>query len=344
MVRNILFGIDKKKSIVCIEAGIQGWNSIELKELLQSSIEYLDSSSVIKLSINRNNSYLLQVIELLRNKNITHYIYDPRTGSQNWLFGFIQSILISLIFMWYNITPIVILTDLAIIKWRNQALVVTANRGQVVSLFLPKVVSKIFPHNRICGPLIMPLSKKTNNYLNNLISEKIQTDSREAIFAGSLYEPRASILKEIQSNTRKLGQDLRIIGREIGQPKDSDNLYWERLVNADIVVTTAVQMIQTGADWTHLPHFIYRYIEVLAAGSLLIAEEIPGISRYFNPDEHFVTFESPLEASKKISFYLNNDNERRLIAIRGKQRANEIINSQTYWQIIDSSLGKHSLL
>ena len=99
-------------------------------------------------------------------------------------------------------------------------------------------------------------------------------------------------------------------------------------------------MIQTGADWTHLPHFIYRYIEVLAAGSLLIAEEIPGISRYFNPDEHFVTFESPLEASKKISFYLNNDNERRLIAIRGKQRANEIINSQTYWQIIDSSLGK----
>ena len=67
---------------------------------------------------------------------------------------------------------------------------------------------------------------------------------------------------------------------KIGQPKDSDNLYWERLINADIVVTTAVQMIQTGADWAHLPHFIYRYIEVLAAGSLLIAEEIPGISRY----------------------------------------------------------------
>ena len=78
LVRNILFGIDKKKSIVCIEAGIQGWNSIELKELLQSSIEYLDSSSVIKLSINRNNSYLLQVIELLRNKNITHYIYTTQ--------------------------------------------------------------------------------------------------------------------------------------------------------------------------------------------------------------------------------------------------------------------------
>ena len=45
-------------------------------------------------------------------------------------------------------------------------------------------------------------------------------------------------------------------------------------------------------DWSWIQNLVYRYLEVLASGSLLIAPNVPGVDRYFKPGIHFVSYEN----------------------------------------------------
>jgi spore maturation protein CgeB len=109
-------------------------------------------------------------------------------------------------------------------------------------------------------------------------------------------------------------------------------------------VTTADQAIENGRDWNHVPHFLYRYLEVLACGTLLVAQDVPSVRRYFTPGIHFVSFDSPAEAIEVISHYLDNEEERLLIARQGKERADTLIMARSFWVQIDSGLGYYSLI
>lgn len=346
ILRSLFLKVEKSKnrnSQICIEAGHKGWESIELQELYQSAVEYLGDNNVKKLSIDHNAHYFREAKKLIHNNNITHYVYDPRTGDQRALFGIFQSFQIAVLLFWNNITPISILTDLSIRTWRAQSAILTSKSGLVVSLMSPKMVSPIYPHKRLIGPCLMPLSIKTNKFLDKLISIKQPNEYPRSIFSGSLYEPRTSILKEIEEIVHSKGKNFEIIGRDIGKKKSPKEDYWSRLVSSDIVLTTAVQMSQNGTDWSEIPHFLYRYIEVLASGSFLIAEEVPGIRKYFTPDEHFVAFLNPNDAAKKIDFYLDNSSARNKIAAAGKKRADELVNGRFYWASIDLALRQKGL-
>ena len=339
-----LFSLNKlnqnKKTKICIEAGEKGWESIELQELYQSAIEYLGSENVEKLSIPKEKNYVKTVHDFINTHNITHYVYDPRTGDQRQIYGLFESFRISIILYWNNITPISILTDLSIRIWRAQSAILTAKKGLVVCLMSPRMIKQIYPHKRLVGPCLMPLSIKTNQSLDKLIANKQPNNNPRSIFSGSLYEPRTSILNEIKDIVEKKGKSFEIIGRDIGMQKAPKEDYWNRLVSSDIVLTTAVQMNQGGTDWSEIPHFLYRYIEVLASGSLLIAEEVPGIRKYFIPKKHYVAFSTPEDAAKKIDFYTDNPILRKKIAAEGKKRADELINGRFYWASIDLAL-KH---
>jgi hypothetical protein len=338
-----LFGEKKIKNRqikICIEAGENGWQSIELQELYQSAIEYLGIDNVKKLSIPLDENYLRSVKNFLHTNEITHYVYDPRTGDQGVLRGLFQSFAITILLFRNYITPISILTDLSIRAWRAQSAIVTSKKGLVVSLMSPRMMKPIYPHTRLVGPCLMPLSQKTNNSLNKLISAKTVNSNPTSIFSGSLYEPRTAILNEIQKIVAQRGKIFEIAGRGIGKKKAPKEDYWNRLVTSDIVLTTAVQMSQKGTDWAEIPHFLYRYLEVLASGSFLIAEEVPGIRKYFIPDQHFVSFLGPEDAADKIDFYTDNPVERKRIAAAGKKKADELINARFYWASIDIAL-KH---
>jgi hypothetical protein len=323
---------------------VKGWELIEYKELIISASEYLGPESVIKVEIDKSINYIGQIKKAIKKNKPTHYVYDARTGSQNWFKGLFQAFRISIIFQINGIVPICILTDLPVRTWRNQCGVVSAKRGLVVSLMSPKDIHSIFPHRRIIGPLNMPFSKKTATFLKNLINSKKETTSPNIIFTGSLYEPRTTTLNSINVELKKRGYEIEMKGRELGTTKFTDEDYWSRLVEASIVITTSSQISSKETDWTHLPHLIYRYIEVPASGTLLIAPSVPSIERFFRPNVHFVSFDSIHEAVEKIEFYLNNKDARNEIIKNGFEKAHSIINSNLYWISIDIALGKYSLL
>ena len=61
-----------------------------------------------------------------------------------------------------------------------------------------------------------------------------------------------------------------------------------------------------------LPHLVYRYTEVLASGSLLVAPIVPGVEEYFRPGVDFVSFQSELEydgAVKDVQIPLLEDKD-----------------------------------
>lgn len=327
---------------ICIEAGVGGWNIIEYKELYESALEYTDNLSIERVVIENDRPYLTQVYQALHQSKPTHYAYSPRTGAQSWLHGLFQAFSLLFVLSWHGIIPIVFLTDLAVRRWRAQSAIVTAHTGIVVGLMLPRIISSIFPHRRIIGPYIMPFSVKTMTTLAEQKAESSQVPGCNPLFTGSLYEPRTTKLLAIREGLEKCGIKFDIKGR-IDGVRISDQEYWSRMISAPIVVTTADQVDQSGADWPWLQHFIYRYLEVMVCGSLLVAPELPGISRYFQAGIHYVSYDSIDEAIDKIAFYCENDMERIAIAEQGQARAGALITTRSFWSGIDIALGRDSL-
>jgi len=189
----------------------------------------------------------------------------------------------------------------------------------------------------------MPFSIETLNSLEILKSDSRRKQSVNPLFVGSMYEPRTSTLNSIRENLLPKGIEFEIRGRVLGSKRVSDSEYWEALVDSPIVLTTADQIPQAGADWPWLPHFVYRYTEVLAAGSLLFAPNIPGVSRYFLPGVHFVSFDGVEDAAEKITFFVNNKEERIAIANNGNRQIKHLVTSRCFWLTIDVALGYNSL-
>ena len=331
---------------LCIEAGVRGWESIEFKELYRSSCEYLSPQYVHRLVVQSDQSYLKQIANLLQSKPITHYLYDPRTHNSNLLLwgALWQSLRVAILLAKHGIVPIILLTDLSVRAWRAQAAIVSARKGVVVCFMAPKCVGPIFPHRRLLGPCLMPFSVQTMQMLTGLIKDRKKIIPPIALFSGSLYEPRTTKLEQIRTGLAARGFIFDVKGRPMGSARVSDEEYWSRLCYADIIVTTADQAIQNGTDWTHIPHLIYRYLEVLASGALLVAQDVPSVRRYFTPGVHFVSFDSPIDAVEVISYYMQNEFERRLIAEQGHKRATALITMRIFWLSVDAMLGRESLI
>lgn len=324
---------------LCIEAGVRGWESIEFKELFKSAREYAGENSVLKLVVTPDRPYLEQVTDVLCSGEVRHYVYDPRTGDQRFFRGMLQSCWIAILFVRFDVVPIVLLTDLSVRTWRCQAAVVSAIRGCVVCFMAPKMVQPIFPHRRLIGPSLMPFSLETFCHVSQISAKRVDMGTPKAIFAGSLYEPRTTTLNKIQALLGGRNILFEVKGRVVGGARISDDEYWERLCFSDIIFTTADQMIQSGTDWTHIPHLVYRYLEALISGSMLIAQAVPSVERYFTPGKHFVKFESAEHAASLIEYYLKNPEERLNIAKAGRDRAKALIEARCFWVNIDCMLG-----
>ena len=330
-------------TMLCIEAGVRGWNLLEYKDLYASACEYLGNTHVHKIIINKDENYLTQVKRVLDNIRPTHYFYDARTGSQKWSIGLWQAFKISFLLFKRGIIPICFLTDFSVRIWRAQCAVVTAKTGIVIYHMSPRIVHPIFPHSRQVAPTLLCISEAKMKLLNELTKKHIKTKPATAVFIGSLYEPRTTILREIKEGLAAKGFNLVIKGRDLGTSRFSDFEYYSTIINAALVITTAEQAIQRGVDWAWLPHLVGRIFEVTACGTLLVAQEIPGIQRFLTPGKHFVSYTSPADAIDVICYYLVNEVERNKIAQRGRARIQALVSARTYWTNIDVALGKDSL-
>ena len=328
-----------------IEAGERGWQAIEFQELYQSAVEYLGSSAVEKLVVDKSKAYVPQVRKALKNGQITHYFYDPRTGSQELFGGFVEAVRLAVLFARYRVSPIVYLTDLAYRQWRCKSASVSAVSGVTVTFMMPKLVQPIFPHRRLVGPSLMPFSNALLERLNKSRKKLERQDKIETLvrFTGSNYEPRKSFLEMLANELHQTGHRMEIQGRELGSERVSDEEYWRRVSSALINITTAMPVNMKGNDWEWVPHLVYRYLEVLAAGSLLLAPAVPGVERYFKPGKHFVAFNSVEHAAEQARYFLDNPKDVEKIRLAGHRRACELISVQSFWVQIDTALGYEAL-
>jgi len=328
---------------LAIESGAKGWELIEYQEIHRSACEYFGNDSVAKVVVDDRRRYLRELRKSLRLDKPTHYFYDPRTGCQGRWRSLWQSLAVALILQWNGIIPIAWLTDLPVRRWRRQCFIVTAHSGVTVTLMSAERMRGLFPHHRLTGPSIMAVSAQRLEHLRSLRAIRPQASDARAVFSGSLYEPRSTILNEIGVGVRKRGRQLEILARPLSGARVTNEEYWARLVQSDIVVTTADQIVGPGIDDLGMPHLIFRYSEALAAGALLIAPTVPGIERYFIPGTHFVSFGSPDDAAEKICFYLNNEDARLEICRAGSARFASLVHLNSYWVTIDCALGTESL-
>jgi hypothetical protein len=330
-------------SKILISAGIKGWESIEFKELLQSAIEYLNNDNqVIQHKISQPQNYYIELKEILNKEVVTHAFYDPRSGSQKLVKGFIESVKISFLFCKFNVVPIVMLADISHRIQRIKGAIVSANFGIAISFVSTKIMSPIFPHNRLFGPLVMPFSCNTLDKIEKL-EKHINSDEYAACFIGSLYEPRITLLNNIKEGLLKFNLNLEIKGRGPSGQRRPDQEYWETLTKTPIIITTSDQILSTDLDWAWTPSLVYRYLEALTCGSLLVAPKVPTVQRYFVPQLDFISFESPEEAVEKIVYYFNNKQEAKKIAQNGHRKAKALIESKIFWLQIDFCLSKHSI-
>jgi len=338
-------GHQAKNSTLLIEAGTKGWELIEFQEIYASAVEYLGSDHVIQYTVESTGSYPKNVYRKLKDCNATHYFYDPRSGSQNFFRGIGQSIMLAAICAWLKVYPIAWLTDFQVRRWRNQCLALTANAGVCATVASSTAAQRWFPHKRLLGPLPLPISSKQMDRLQSLRSlQRTVLENPNVSFSGSLYEPRTTDLMAIREGLRNRGFDLTLNTRSLGGIRRSNLSYWSELASSDIILTTSTPNQNSATDDLGVGHLIFRYTEAIAAGGLLIAPAVPGISRYFLDGTHFISFSCHDEAISRICFYLENPLERERVREQGAMRAQAISDCNLYWVAIDSALGKHGLI
>lgn len=344
------FPADSKsvETSLLIVAGQGGWHAIDINQLYISSKEYLGDYKVLKLQTNQNKNYVSQLKEYLTtNSNITHILHDPRSSrpeqKQTDFNMYWEGLRLALLFKLYRVTPIVYLTDASFRLWRIQASIVTMFSGIVVTFMSTRKIKSNLPHSRFVGPNILPISIRTLESIVKIKCELVRNHKVENLvrFCGSLYEPRTTFLNSLK---KELGDDLSIMAHPIASARVSENEYWRRLASATINITTSFQMENIKTDFPGEKQLVYRYLEVLAAGSLLIAPKVSGITRYFTPGIDFVDFVDFDDAHYKVKYYLSHKNEREKIAQSGFETARRLITSKTFWFQVDCALGTDSLM
>ena len=333
------------RTSLAIECGAEGWKLIEYQELFRSAQEFYGLERVTKCVIDRRARYLGSAYDSIARGTDSHRFLDPRTGSQNWLVGFGESFIIGVWMAWFGVVPVVALTDFPIVRHRLQAAILTASAGVVCTLMSPQVVGNKFPHRRLLGPMPMALSAETAREIRRRTGPPAEDSGRRvgAIFSGSLYEPRASVLAAIREELEALGKQLVVRGRVIGGARRPDSEYWSDLSKHLIVLSTADQRHNAERDMVGFRHLVYRYFEATAAGALLVGQSVSGLSRFLVPGEDFLSFDTDREAAEAISWALENVESAEAIARRGQAKTLNLSVLAIYWQLVETGLGRLAL-
>lgn len=323
-----------------IGAGVKGWELIEYTEIYKSASEYLGTPNVSKVVFSGNRPMLAEFQEALREAEPSHYYFDPRSGSQKLLGAIWEALAIGVHLERAGVIPICALTDFPVKRWRLQTAIVSARHGVVTSLMSPSVVGPLFPHQRIIGPMPFPLSVATLRRLEKMKRRNIsrQSDlSGKVVFVGMLYEPRKTTIEAIQRGLAQQGIPMEIIGRMPDGSRISDDEYWDIISEARLIVSTSSQIASKQTDFDGHNHFIYKFIEVTAAGTALAIEPVEGSEHLLRPDVDYIAYSSVDEAVAKIAGAWTHPKRLNGLAKKGNSQTRETIMSAVFWRNIFSS-------
>lgn len=327
-----LFPYSTEDVDLLVAAGNAGWQLIEYQEIERSAKEFFTPNKVKTVSLANRNELAKIVKPIILASRPRYFFYDPRSGSDGPVRGLLQAIRLALACAIVGTTPIAWLTDFPIANWRRQCAVMTAVAGRTLTLMDRNLVLPHYPHVRIDGPCLMPISATTLEKLA-LIDTETGPHRTGARFIGSLYPPRDSTITEIKEKLREKVLDLHITGRSLGGARTSNDEYWTTLATSQVVFTTSSQFEGNSGILQGESHFVFRYCEVLASRALLVAPFVPGSERWFIPDVHYASYTTIDEAVSAIAHYLENPSEAAEIAHRGHQRLSELVQSQAFWRV-----------
>lgn len=329
-----------KPARLILYAGSQGWKNPEYIELLKSAREFLGDGSVLAVTAPRHFRLIDCVYTVLKHRP-THLFYDPRWGAQTRLQGAFEALAISAALRAVGCVPICLLNDLPEVVWRKKISMVSGQRGICLMLVSPEIGRVYAPEiqNQV-GPMPMPLSQETFAQLRKkwLPSQSIDAASDPTIsFVGSLYEPRTSMLAVAERELALKGVKLQIFGRKLDEPKIRPEEYFRLLAQSATVFTTADQAYT--ADQTEYPiHLVYRYIEVLATGALLIAPAVSGAERYFSPGMHFLECPSIDVLIQDVPKILSDEKQVSEIRERGRKQVSALVAQNFFWRRVNEEL------
>lgn len=325
------------RTTLCIQAGKRGWDSLEFKEIFVSAQEFLGAERVVKHVVEQDAPYLQQFGALCRLGGFTHFLYDPRTGSQRWGRGILEAFVVLVWLTVRQIEPIVYVTDISLRRHRVQAAIVSAGSGACVTFMDRGFVQRMFPHERVVGPSLMPISKRT---LDELQARKLSAPlpAGGARFFGSMYEPRESLLRQIQSGLQKEGIEFAIRGRSAGGHRINDDAYWEELLGTEIVVSTSAHVRARGLDQPEVNQLVYRVTESLAAGAALVVEDAPGLTDFFTPGHHLEVFSSASDAVRVVRDLSLDRSRAEALALAGQNRVRQLLENNGFWRRVNEML------
>lgn len=330
--------------LLVVEAGEAGWNEPApgLLDIEQSAREYLAAENVRRLSIPRAHSgYLRTVLRTLKESRPSHYFYDTRTGSQHPGWGSLQALVLAVLFAWYGVIPLTILTNFPARRWRRQVSLVTALRGLILVLIPATLAKSWLPHDRIIGPIFMPLSEKTLRELQSDVSVRHSLrNEASVVFIGSMYEPRRAVVSSLKREFEESNINFESHERDLSAPKIDPATYWKVLQSSAFVFTTADHVHGQGAEGEYPPHMVYRYTEALAAGSCLIA---PDLGCELVPFRHFIPFVGAPQLRETLSDMLKNPEQIEHIRVAGAKFIEDRVMRQAWWGELDAALGSDRL-
>jgi hypothetical protein len=328
---------------VLIEAGERGWDSIFFEELEDSLIQYLPDAEVERSVIKRDKGYVMQSLINLWRVKPTHFCIDPRSGAQTSFRPLIDATILSLYLGLSRITPIVILTDGSIRLWRYQAIILTGSTGVIVTFIDATSMGNLFPHCRIIGPSIMPISSKRLSLLRKETEaiDDLPQNFNDIYFLGSLYPQRLEILDKLNTELiRRKSKAHFTIEEKSGDITAEE--YWAKLGLHSSLITTTQQQPSSmyKMDRTDINQMVFRVSEALAARKLLYCTEVPGIENYFTEGIHFIGFKTYADAVDKIQYFASNPNIASSIAREGGRRFRELVEKNTFWEMVNLKLDK----
>jgi hypothetical protein len=151
-----------------------------------------------------------------------------------------------------------------------------------------------------------------------------------------MYSPRDEFLAAVQQRLTQKGIHLEINGDKAGTSNDQ---YWDKLVDSDIILTTTLQGPQRSyMDWVWIRQAVFRYSETLAAGTALVAGPVDGGFQYFESGRDFLEFESVDECVAALFDLTTNSQKLTEISQTGHQTVKKYVEQGTFWHVVLAAL------
>lgn len=162
------------------------------------------------------------------------------------------------------------------------------------------------------------------SYLPNMCDSSIEsykafdetTFDRELFFAGRLDKERESFIINLKKSLKNIRFDV------FGNRKETVLLGNKFIKN----ISKSKISLNLSRDHETSLYSSDRLIQLMSNGSMVISKNIPDIEVLFTRDE-IVFFDDEKECLEKISYYINNDEARKIIAKNGWQKAHNSYNS-----------------